>query len=137
MGCLSHAFTQGRKRGGAIDRLESQSTLSALHEHVNLACKIMHVHAPAQPSICACRSCKRTRKVEGLTSNFRLFLQLQLVGAFPRQRFDTRKTGRKDFAMIRWKRSLMILVDEDRWKSVKILFDLIINMWLLLFLQKD
>lgn len=43
MGCLSHAFTQGRKRGGAIDRPGSQSTLSVLHARVNVAHKITHV----------------------------------------------------------------------------------------------
>jgi len=49
MGCLSHAFTQGRKRGGAIDRPGSQSTLSALHARVNVARKITHVPARETP----------------------------------------------------------------------------------------
>jgi len=57
MGCLSHAFTQGRKRGGAIDRPGSQSTLSALHARVNVAHKITHV--PVRPYVSGSRVLSR------------------------------------------------------------------------------
>lgn len=64
MGCLSHAFTQGRKRGGAIDRPGSQSTLSALHARVNVAHKITHV--PVRPYASPARASYGGLNREGL-----------------------------------------------------------------------
>jgi len=63
MGCLSHAFTQGRKRGGAIDRPGSQSTLSALHARVNVAHKITHV--PVRPYASPARAAPMEASYEG------------------------------------------------------------------------
>lgn len=101
MGCLSHAFTRGRKRGGAIDRLESQSTLSALHGHVDprhvKSCMYTHLHNRASVPVGRANG---TRKVEGLMSNFRLFLAVAAGGLL---RYT--KDRKKGFL------SLMILVE--------------------------